>query len=120
MDFKKPISAKRKIGNDAEMVAVEFLKKNGYKIVEKNFNTRFGEIDVIALDGDTLAFVEVKYRKSADFGNPFDAIGFHKKARLRKTAWCYVKKYGISNADLRFDVVSILDDKIDLLRNAFV
>lgn len=110
----------REIGDAAEKFAIDFLKKSGYKIIERNFNTKFGEIDIIARDGKTHAFIEVKYRKSDDFGSPYEFVGARKKDRLKKAAWCYIKQKNISNSDFRFDVIDILDGEIKLYKNAFV
>jgi len=69
----------QKYGQESETVAVNFLEKKGYKIIGKNFRTKFGEIDIIAKDFDTLAFIEVKARKSDTFGSPKESITYTKK-----------------------------------------
>lgn len=110
----------KEIGNDAENSAIKFLQRNGYKIIERNYYTRFGEIDIIALDGKTVAFIEVKFRRTDNHGSPYEFVTAYKKEHLRKAAWCYVKQKSLVGRDFRFDVVSIADDKIELFKNAFV
>lgn len=110
----------KEIGTDAESIAIKFLQKNGYKIVERNYNTKFGEIDVVALDGKTVAFVEVKFRKSGAYGAPYEFVTSYKKNRLQKAAWCYIKQRSLADMDLRFDIISITGAKVDLFKNAFV
>ncbi len=110
----------RERGDLAEKFAIEFLKKSGYKIIERNFNTKFGEIDIVAVDGKTHAFIEVKYRKCANHGSPYESVNRKKMERLKKAAWCYIQKNGLSDTDLRFDIVSISADKVELFKNAFV
>jgi len=112
-----------KKGREGEALAVKFLKKKGYKVLEKNFRTRFGEIDIIAVDHGTLAFVEVKARAGARFGSPMEAVGARKQSHLTLAANIYMEEHGIIDKSVRFDVVGILGEgpeaQIELLRNAF-
>ncbi len=110
---------KRKIGNDYERVAGEFLKAQGYEILEYNFYTRTGEIDLIAKHGIYLVFVEVKYRKDASAGHPFEAISIQKQRSISRSALYYMKKKGLPEMPVRFDVVGILGEEIQLVQNAF-
>ena len=71
---------------------VNILKKNGYKILEKNFRTKFGEIDLIGIDDDTICFIEVKARSSSDYGNPEEFVTKRKQERLWRTASIYINK----------------------------
>ena len=71
----------KSIGDMGERRAVKFLKKKGYKILETNFKTNFGEIDIIARKGDYICFVEVKTRSSDNFGEPREAVNFHKQKK---------------------------------------
>jgi putative endonuclease len=96
-----------KSGNRAEKFACSFLSAKGYKIVLRNFRTRFGEIDIIAKDRDVLCFVEVKFRKNTDFGRPEDFVDFRKQKKLVKTAKIYLAKEQISDTDIRFDIVAV-------------
>lgn len=112
-----------KKGREGEALAVKFLKKKGYKVLEKNFRTRFGEIDIIAADHGTLVFVEVKARSGARFGSPMEAVGARKQSHLTLAANIYMEEHGIIDKSVRFDVVGILgngtDTKIELIQNAF-
>ena len=95
------------IGASGEETAVKILKKNGYKIIERNYRTRQGEIDIIALDGEYTCFVEVKFRKNDDFGDPGDFIDERKREKIIKTAQYYAVKKGIYDTPMRFDAVLI-------------
>jgi putative endonuclease len=95
-----------KQGVDAEAACCEYLRAKGLKIVDKNFNCRHGEIDIIMLDRKMLVFVEVRYRKNNNFGGGLESITMAKQQKLRKTAELYLQKnQRYKNA--RFDVVSM-------------
>ena len=98
------------LGQRGEKVAQSFLLEKGYKILHVNWRNRKAEIDIIAMDGDTLVFVEVKTRQSNLYGDPENAVNFKKQRRLIHAANAYVSKYRIEN-DARFDIVSILIKK---------
>jgi putative endonuclease len=110
----------RKTGNDKELLAAEYLKKNGMRIVEKNFRSRQGEIDIIGYDGAYLVFVEVKYRKNEAKGNALEAVGIQKQLRICRTAdyYRYIHHVG-DDAYIRYDVVGIQGDEITWIKNAF-
>ena len=111
---------KRNIGQEYEQRAADYITNKGYKIIERNFRNRMGEIDIIAKDGDYLVFIEVKYRSSSKEGHPTEAVNFAKQRRITKTALYYCAVNGISEyTPMRFDVISILDDDIKLYENAF-
>ena len=95
-----------RLGEKGEGLAVNFLKKKGYKIIERNYKTRLGEIDIIAADGKTLAFIEVKTRESIAYGQPFEAVNFFKRRKISNVALLYLKKLK-EVPPCRFDVVSI-------------
>ncbi len=99
-------------GRIGEQWCVEFLKKKGYKIVERNFRCRYGEIDVVARDGDTLVFIEVKTRRSRGFGLPKDSLDARKKRRIITASMNFLRKAAVVDPSLqecpvRFDVVGI-------------
>ena len=95
------------VGKLGEKIAAEFLKKEGYKILEKNFQTRFGEIDLVAEDGDTLVFVEVKTRHTDKFGKPEESVTPVKIRKIIK-AGQFFRNIGRNLPDLeRIDVVAI-------------
>lgn len=111
---------KRNVGDRYEQLAVKYLVSQGYEILERNFRNKYGEIDIIARDGNYLAFIEVKYRKSISGGNPFEAVNYSKQRRITRTALYYCAKNSITEyTPMRFDVVGILDEKIELFKNAF-
>lgn len=95
------------VGKLGEKLAKKYLKKQGYKILDKNFYTRYGEIDLIALKDNTLIFFEIKTRTNQSFGYPEEAINYKKQGHLKKAAEIYLFKKGISNKDLQIDVLSI-------------
>lgn len=94
-------------GKTGEDLAENFLKKNGFRIIEKNFKGRYGEIDIIALDRDTLVFVEVKTRTSSQFGNPLEAITSWKLRTLVKTAQFYKLTHQNLPDSLRIDAIAV-------------
>ena len=95
----------QKFGKKGEALAVRRLKKAGYKIIETNYRTQLGEIDIVAKDNDTIVFVEVKSRRSLHFGNPKQAVTLQKQKKISMVALYYLKTTGQSNAKARFDVV---------------
>lgn len=102
------IQTKLDIGRVGENLAVEYLQERGYRIIERNWRTRAGEIDIIALDGRIAVGVEVKTRSTLFAGHPFEAITGEKIRRLRKLilAWCHQTKPGVYS--VRVDAVSIV------------
>lgn len=101
---------KRSIGNIGEDIAVKWLVKNkNYNILDRNYSTGYGEIDIIAEDGKTLVFIEVKFRNGTDFGYPYEAVNKNKQCRICKAALQYVqKKYNTADINIRFDVVELI------------
>lgn len=126
--FKRKIQElpyKRAIGTKGELLAVKFLKKKGYKILQRNYWRRNGEIDVVCYDHGTIAFVEVKTRYSDKYGPPELSVTGAKKRQIIKVASQYVAEKKIEGINLRFDVVSIFyspnkkHPTITLFKNAF-
>ena len=109
-----------KLGED---LACEFLKKQGYKILERNFRKGYGEIDIIAIDHGVLVFVEVKTRTSQNYGTPFEAIGYYKMQTLIRGAQFYKTLHPNLPDQLRIDAVSVAlekntkESKIELVKN---
>jgi putative endonuclease len=93
-------------GEDAETACCSYLKSQGLKLIDKNFNSRFGEIDIIMLDKKILVFVEVRYRKNNTFGGALESVTPSKQNKLRKTAELYLQK-NTQHKNARFDVVSM-------------
>ncbi len=110
---------RRNIGFSKENEAVLFLKSKGYKILERNFHSKFGEIDIIALNGNTLVFVEVRSKSYTYFGYAEETIDRRKIEKIVKTAQFYIVKNGIQNLNIRFDVITFNKEEIEHLKNAF-
>lgn len=111
------------IGKNGEDLAVEYLVNKGYKILERNWRSGHKEIDIIAMDGDTLVVVEVKYRKSLDFGDPDIAVGVMKQRMLIYAAEAYLN-YRNLDVEVRFDILSMVitpqGENIEHIEDAFV
>ena len=98
----------------------EYLESLGWKILERNYRCRIGEIDLIALDGRTLVFVEVKYRRSGACGSPGEAVDVRKQHTICRVADYYRMVHGIPETQsCRFDVAAVQGERLELLRNAF-
>ena len=97
-----------------EDVALRYLTRLGYTLVERNYRTRRGEIDLIVRKRDTLVFVEVKLRRTANFGDPLEAVTPHKQTTIRRLAAQYLADRNPGFNTLRFDVVGILAGRNDL------
>ena len=96
-----------KKGKAGEELAVAFLKNIGHRICKTNYQKASGEIDLITQEGDTLVFVEVKYRKNLDYGFPREAVNRTKQKRIAKTALWYIKEQQLDDVNIRFDVIEI-------------
>jgi len=111
-------------GKKGEGLAVSYLKKQGYRIIEKNYKTALGEIDIIAGDRDSICFIEVRSSNSIDFGSPEETITRKKEAQISKAALAYIKRRKLEDKSCRFDVVSVRNvdspaPEIKLIKNAF-
>src|SRR4030065_2093655 len=113
----------KELGKKGEEVVLRFVKKNGYKIIEKNYVCKLGEMDIIAREKDTLVFVEVKTRTSMVFGPPQLAVNSTKQMQLSKVALYFLKEKRLEEVKARFDVVAILlrpkGEEIELIKDAF-
>ena len=110
---------RKDLGNWGEDRAAEFLRSQGYRILERSYRTRLGELDLVAQDGETLVFVEVKTRTGIGFGLPQEAVNFRKQRHMVQTALAYIKEKGLQSLPLRFDVVAISPEKTEHIPNAF-
>jgi len=111
-------------GRRGEKLAARFLKRQGYRILRRNCRNKYGEIDLVARDGNEVVFVEVKTRVSGDWGDPAKAVNRPKQRRLRLAAERFATRAEIRDFPLRFDIVAIVlpDDgapDIRHYRNAF-
>lgn len=114
---------RRQFGQDSESLAAELLRQKGYEILIQNWRTGSGEIDIIARDGETLVFVEVKARRTRSFGHPKYAVSRRKQQKLSLTALGYLKMTSQVRSKARFDVVTLVSaggrPEIEIIRNAF-
>ena len=112
-------------GREGESAAIAFLKKKGYRVLEKNFRSKLGGgIAVIAEQAGVIVFIEVKARSDHEFGHPFDALTPAKQKKIVQTAQSFLVQKRIPDKPMRFDVVALTLDspdswKIELLENAF-
>lgn len=106
-------------GAVGEKLAVKYLRKNKYKILEINYTNKIGEIDIIARQKDILIFVEVKNRSSVRFGLPGEAVTTKKQHKIRLVATSYLKIKKQLNSKCRFDVIEVLDGQVNHIIEAF-
>lgn len=110
----------RKIGKEKEESALCYLSEHGYEILEQNFYTRYGEIDLIGKEGSYLVFIEVKYRSTVKNGVPEAAVTLQKQRKIIKAAMYYLYKKELpEDTPVRFDVLSVLGKEYRLIKNAF-
>ena len=110
---------KIEIGSAAEAQAVELLVAKGYKIIERNFRTKLGELDIIARDGTTLVFVEVRSRRTARYGTAIEAVGYKKQRRVSRMAMQYLQWRKPRFVSARFDVIGITAGEIVHIQDAW-
>ena len=110
---------KRNIGNEYERIAGKYLEEHGYQIIEYNFYSWHGEIDIIAKHEGYLVFLEVKFRKDDGAGSPLDAVTVQKQRSISKCAMYYMNKKHLQDVAVRFDVGGIQGNEVTLVQNAF-
>ena len=103
-----PTDTRKITGERGEEEAARYLTRSGFSILERNVRTRAGEIDLVAKEGKTLVFVEVKTRSSAAAGEPVEAVTFHKQRQLTRLALAWLKRRGLLEHRARFDIVAIV------------
>ena len=117
------LNRQQQFGKKSERLAAEFLKRMGYRILETNYRSKLGEIDIIAREKGTIVFVEVKARNTSRFGSPKGAVTPAKQRKISMVALDYLKRSDQTEASARFDVVAIdtASGKIDIevVKNAF-
>lgn len=111
------------LGSEGESLAAQFLRKQGYTIIAHNYKTRIGEIDIIAREGETIVFVEVKTRSDDTFCEPYESVTAMKREKIKKVASLFLQKQK-KEVPARFDVISITCQKngqtaIRHIRDAF-
>lgn len=104
---QKPKAARQGLGRTGERLAAEELIRRGYRLLERNFRCRYGEIDIVAEEGDDLVFVEVKTRRGVAYGLPEEAVTLRKQRKLVELAWYYLDLHSCSERSWRIDVVAV-------------
>ena len=117
------LRAQLPLGPRGEKAAEKYLRRSGYRIVARNYRAAGAEIDIVAMDGETLVFVEVKTRRSRDAGAPEEAVDERKQKQIRRAAEIFATRYRADEVTMRFDVIAVDASgerlEIELLRNAF-
>jgi putative endonuclease len=106
-------------GRRGERIACRYLLRQGFDILARRYYTRSGELDIVALEQNTLVFIEVKTRSSSEYGEPWEFVDWQKQQILRRTAEEFIADYDLGQYAYRFDIVSVLGKKAILFRNAF-
>jgi putative endonuclease len=119
-----PVLDRIDLGKSGEEVACRELQRHGYTILARRYRTRYGEIDIVARDGPTIVFVEVKARTSDCYGDPLESVTLHKQARITAMAEDFIARRGLSGAPCRFDVVAVRFGvagrmEVELIKGAF-
>jgi putative endonuclease len=117
---------KNEIGALGERIAAQYLQQHHYKLVTTNFSTKAGEVDIIAEQGDTFVFIEVKTRQSTAYGQPAQAVTKAKQKRIIKASLAYIQKQQLTDTNMRFDIIEVLyihdiqqDANVNHIENAF-
>ena len=108
-------------GRDGENIAVKYLETHGYRVLDRNYTTDIGEVDIFATDEKTLISVEVKSRLSLEYGTPAEAVGIDKIKKISQVTSQYIKRFRLFGVPVRFDVIEVyLEDRtVNHIRNAF-
>lgn len=115
-----PRAAHIELGADGEDLAARWYRQHGYSVVDRNWRTNFGELDLVAVSGRTLVIAEVKTRRSAAFGSPAHAVGRAKQGRLRRLAVAWLAAQGRHpHYIIRFDVVAVVGSVVTVYQDAF-
>jgi putative endonuclease len=106
-------------GNTGEQSAAAYLLHAGYRIVEQNFRSKLGELDIVARDGSTLVFVEVRSRAGGSHGHAIEMVNIHKQRKVTRVAWSYIATRRPSFTTARFDVIGITGDELVHIKDAW-
>ncbi|MDP3787424.1 MAG: YraN family protein [Candidatus Omnitrophota bacterium] len=115
----------KEVGDLGERLAAKFLRRGGYTILARKYRCKFGEIDIVAKDRNTLVFVEVRSRSDSGCGLPYETIDYKKREHIKRVAAEFLKRFNLFDYDCRFDCVSVLFDdnfkpkQIELIKDAF-
>ncbi|NLV31544.1 MAG: YraN family protein [Acidobacteria bacterium] len=107
------------LGRRGERLACRFLVRAGYDVLARRYRARSGELDLVAFEGDTLVFVEVKTRASRRYGEPWEYVDWEKRQALRRAAEDFIARFDLGRYDYRFDIVSVVGREVQLYRDAF-
>ena len=112
---------KRRVGAEYEEIAADYMLRHGYKILERNYHNRYGELDIIAEKDNVLIYTEIKFRRGKEYGGPLEAVDIRKQRRIsRAAAYHYAGHGALSDKPCRFDVIGIYGDgSIRHIENAF-
>lgn len=117
------MSKNREIGITGENLACNFLLDKGYFILERNFRTKSGEIDIIARNNNIIIFVEVKTRSNNNYGFPYESVNYRKQQKIIRVAQNYINFKRLHDNQFRFDIIEVFfkmgNNKINHIRNAF-
>ena len=119
MDNVEKDRIKKKRGRKGEDLACAFLEQNGYRVIERNFRCKMGEIDIVATDGEYICFTEVKARTRTDYGMPRDAVDRRKQQRIARAAILYLIGKEWQNRLTRFDIAEVSPDDVLYIPDAF-
>ena len=115
---------RKQVGNKGESLAEDYIKRKGYKIIQRNYRCRLGEIDIIAKDDDTIVFIEVRTKQNENFGSPQGSVTSTKKSKISKTALSFIQEKNLSGYSYRFDFIAITFSQgkpnIEHIENAFM
>jgi putative endonuclease len=115
---------RKQVGNKGESLAEDYIKRKGYKIIQRNYRCRLGEIDIIAKDDDTIVFIEVRTKQNENFGSPQDSVTSTKINKISKTALRFIQEKNLSGYSYRFDFIAITFSQgkpnIEHIENAFM
>jgi putative endonuclease len=98
----------KEIGSYGEMLSINYLIKNGYFILDKNYRNRFGEIDIVCKKDDILVFIEVKSRYTNTYGSPIESVTYYKQKQIIKISKLYITLKKYTNIDIRYDVIEVV------------
>jgi len=122
-DEVKVSKIRQLFGRDGERLAERYLQQKGYKLVERNYRCRGGEVDLILLDRKVIVFVEVKTRSDHEFGSPLEAVEARKQKKMIQAAQFFLNQKGLHNREARFDVIGISwvgqQPAVEHIENAF-
>jgi putative endonuclease len=105
-EIKNP--SRRSIWDTGEDIAIKYLETKWLKIIARNYQIKWGEIDIIAQDGDITVFIEVRYRRDESHGHPLDTFGVMKRRALRRTAYMYIHKHKVDPDMIRIDFIGVM------------